>query len=1013
MSEPNTDEPNTDRSNKGEPNKGEQGFAYLAFISYSRKDEAFASWLQKRLESYRLPTATLKETPGLPKRVRPVFRDKTDLSSGSLGGSLNEALLQSNKLIVVCSPNAAQSEWVDHEISAFIETGRHEHIIPVIVDGMPNSTDVAQECFPPSLRKGTEGELLGIDVPSYGKQGTFIRVIAAMLGIRYDSLHRRHVRAKRKRMLSIAAIFLAVVLAVVGIALWIQSQARIPSLSSHLAAQAIVLANRDPETAAYFALASDALNSNDESREAMMVVAQNNRYAVASSVVSSSPIRQIASNGQFVLALGAGSDIAVLNYPDLKALSTLSLEAADATVAWRGTSGEFVAVDNNQLKFFTTGDGQTPLLTQSIDMGFDRTRAVFGPYVDTAGGVLVLSESMQGLYWSPKTEEALFFDLLEDETTRASYGDSTIRAASGFCENTLVDSQGLDREYQPTNGATRDIFCIATSKDYVLRLHLDEKLPSDGDAEATAPATTAPTTPAATPTTPATTQKVWVEQVLRNNHGSYISALGWLGRDLLVGTDVGLSSWENVGNSARESAFPLGGVTESILGIAEYHGSSDTAPLAILTEGGVRLVSNDGTVTLNGVTAASSATSPVTSVTTVPDGTWLAGRSNGAVMHLDPGARPLSTTALDTEASAQGIATDGSVLVSRGLQQRAWGISRYSLGVDETSDVDGYLLKRVTDYNIPDKVLGDGIFLNSIAGDDQVVVACGKRQPLSGKGVVLAWTAPGDEPLVLDFPSEFDYAEEDGFDMVTSVIYAPDSRTVAACNVQQGAVAVWSVDSGELLHTVQLASGLTGVFPDGANRMSASADGEWLAVTIQSETTIIRTETGEIADSFTLSPSAYAILSPDGSRLVLVDLNRISIINRQGQEEGLLMSPSEDSLVAVAWSPDASTLAVADGKSHEILFFDATSFKQIGLPWINPSGFIPADVQWTPSGAQLMVSNSSWNGSFYDSRGIDIIEPFASTWMSQLRALASAGVSDEVWQDVGGQGIAQPSIEGL
>jgi hypothetical protein len=986
-----------------EPSGCEQGFTYLAFISYSRKDETFATWLQNHLESYRLPTATLKETPGLPKRVRPVFRDKTDLSSGSLGGSLNEALLQSSKLIVVCSPNAAQSEWVDREVSAFIEAGRHEHIIPIIVDGMPNSPDAVQECFPPSLRKGSGPELLGIDVPSYGRQGTLIRVIAAMLGIRYDSLYRRHVKAKRKQALSLAAISLAVVLAVAGIALLIQMRARVPSFASHLAAQAIVLANRDPETAAYFALTSNALNPNNESREAMMVVAQNNRYATASMVVSSSPIRQIASDGQSVLALSAdaaGLDITVLSYPDLKALSTLSLESADASVAWRTTSGEFVAVDNNQLKFFTiAGSDQTPLLTQSIDMNFDRGVVVFGPYVDTAGGVLVLSESMQGLYWSPKTEEALIFDLLEDEATHALYGDSTIRAASGFCANTLVDSQGLNLEYKPTNEATNDMFCFATSKDYVLRLRLEEKSAFE-DANST-------------DGTDASTQKVWVERVLLNSRGTYISALGWLGASLLVGTDAGLSRWENVGTSARESAFPLGGVTAPILGIAEYQGFSDTDPLAVLTESGVCLVGGDESVSLNGVTAASSAASPVTSITTVPDGTWLAGRSNGAVMHLDPGARPLSTTALDTEASARGIATDGSVLVARGLQQRAWGISRYSLHVDEASDVGSYLLERVTDYNIPDKVLGDGIFLNSVAGDGQTVVACGKRQPLSGKGVVLAWTAPGDEPLVLDFPSEFDYAEDDGFDMVTTVAYAPGSRTVAAFNVQQGAVAIWSVDSGVLLHTVQLASGLSGAFPDGANRMSASADGEWLAVTVQAKTTIIRTETGEIADSFALSPSAYAILSPDGMRLALVDLNQISVVDRQGREQGLLMSTSEDSLVAVAWSPDASTLAVADGKSREILFFDTTSFEQIGLPWMNPSGFMPSDLQWAPNGTQLMVSNSSWNGSFYDVKGIDIIEPFANTWMSQLRALASAGVSDATWLDAGGQGIAQPSVEDL
>jgi hypothetical protein len=52
-------------------------YEYFAFISYSRKDEKWATWLQQKLEQYRLPTALCKEFQALPKHIRPVFRDKT------------------------------------------------------------------------------------------------------------------------------------------------------------------------------------------------------------------------------------------------------------------------------------------------------------------------------------------------------------------------------------------------------------------------------------------------------------------------------------------------------------------------------------------------------------------------------------------------------------------------------------------------------------------------------------------------------------------------------------------------------------------------------------------------------------------------------------------------------------------------------------------------------------------------------------------------------------------------
>lgn len=59
-------------------------YKYLAFISYKREDEKWAKWLQRKLEHYKLPTSIRKADPSLPERVRPVFKDTTDLAGGVL-----------------------------------------------------------------------------------------------------------------------------------------------------------------------------------------------------------------------------------------------------------------------------------------------------------------------------------------------------------------------------------------------------------------------------------------------------------------------------------------------------------------------------------------------------------------------------------------------------------------------------------------------------------------------------------------------------------------------------------------------------------------------------------------------------------------------------------------------------------------------------------------------------------------------------------------------------------------
>lgn len=175
-------------------------YKYLAFISYKREDEEWAKWLQHKLEHYRLPTSVRKLNPALPERVRPIFKDTTDLAGGVLVKAIEEALKLSRYLIVICSPRSAQSVWVCKEVQEFIDSGREQYIIPFIVEGEPNSLNIATECYPKNLRDlSGERELLGININEMGRDAAAIKVVARILCINFDTLWQRWKREKKNR----------------------------------------------------------------------------------------------------------------------------------------------------------------------------------------------------------------------------------------------------------------------------------------------------------------------------------------------------------------------------------------------------------------------------------------------------------------------------------------------------------------------------------------------------------------------------------------------------------------------------------------------------------------------------------------------------------------------------------------------------------------------------------------------------------------------------------------------
>ena len=103
----------------GRPSEAPQ---YWAFISYSHADTAAARWLQLAIESYRVPQRLVgrQTTAGVvPRHARPLFRDRDELKAvADLNASVRQAIDGAGDLVVMCSPQAAASEWVNREMRA-------------------------------------------------------------------------------------------------------------------------------------------------------------------------------------------------------------------------------------------------------------------------------------------------------------------------------------------------------------------------------------------------------------------------------------------------------------------------------------------------------------------------------------------------------------------------------------------------------------------------------------------------------------------------------------------------------------------------------------------------------------------------------------------------------------------------------------------------------------------------------------------------------------------------------
>lgn len=186
---------------------------YDVFLSYRHKprDNKICKKAHTLLETYK-PPRRYKSAD-----IKRVFRDDAELPvAGILSNSIAEALKSARTLLVICSTDTPESQWVDKEVRTFIELGRSEKIYALLIDGDPAKS------FPSTLRfvPGIESRTLDIRTPGGGHsikklKNELLKVVSAATDTPYDQLRGANRRRKLRRSI-LTGLALSVFLLVSG-----------------------------------------------------------------------------------------------------------------------------------------------------------------------------------------------------------------------------------------------------------------------------------------------------------------------------------------------------------------------------------------------------------------------------------------------------------------------------------------------------------------------------------------------------------------------------------------------------------------------------------------------------------------------------------------------------------------------------------------------------------------------------------------------------------------------------
>jgi WD40 repeat protein len=306
--------------------------AYDGFISYSHSaDDRLAPALQSGLQRLAKPWNH--------RRALRIFRDETGLSTNPhLWSAIETALGESEWFVLLASPEAAQSAWVNKEIEHWLATKSVDHMLPVVTDGTwqwdPTVGDFTAEssAVPDALRGALRDEPRHLDV-RWARSETDLDLrnsqfrsavadlAAPMHGIAKDELEgediRQHRRARRLARGGVTALALLVVVSMIatGFALTQRSRAERQSARAELqavladarrlSAEAVNRAHDDLARSALLAVEGQRLHDDRETRGALLTVAQQGA-PIRTMIHGSWDAAALAPDGRTVAVAGPG-----------------------------------------------------------------------------------------------------------------------------------------------------------------------------------------------------------------------------------------------------------------------------------------------------------------------------------------------------------------------------------------------------------------------------------------------------------------------------------------------------------------------------------------------------------------------------------------------------------------------------------------------------------------------------------------------------------------------------------
>lgn len=261
--------------------------SYNAFISYSHTaDDTLAGALQSALHRFAKPWYQL--------RALHIFRDQTNLAvNPALWSSIRDSLDQSQFFILLASPEAAASPWVEKEAEYWVGRNGPSHILIVLTGGTLQwdkstvaFTSESTNALPPSLLRSFPEEPLFLDL-RWAREGAprlrlreprfheaILQLASTLHNRPKDELDGADIRLQRQTRWVAASVLIAVFL--IGIfalrqTLW-GRKVSVQNFAASLAASSTTVLAESPDRAreaALLAIESNRLNPSFEGAQAL------------------------------------------------------------------------------------------------------------------------------------------------------------------------------------------------------------------------------------------------------------------------------------------------------------------------------------------------------------------------------------------------------------------------------------------------------------------------------------------------------------------------------------------------------------------------------------------------------------------------------------------------------------------------------------------------------------------------------------------------------------------------